>query len=122
FEVTPSGEVVWEYLYPYSGNTLKTVSTDGALTWVDDANKAGTSGGTGISYRSYRYGADYPAFTGKNMVSKGTLTGKLPSLVGSNITYPAPVVYTGFGYGAEGMAVGGGGAGSGGGGGGGGGY
>jgi hypothetical protein len=118
FEVMPDGEMVWEYLYPGLGTQMKTVSTDGSKTFLEGM----TGGAPGISYRAYRYGEDYPAFTGRDMKSQGTLTGRLPRLVGSTDSYPPTVSYTGVGFGAAGSAGGGGGAAGAGGAGGGGGY
>jgi|WetSurMetagenome_2_1015567.scaffolds.fasta_scaffold113779_1 hypothetical protein len=111
FEVTPSGEVVWEYIWPGgAGTSSKTIATDGTLTNIKDTSS--TSGTTSM-FRHHRIGADHPALIGRNMTSKGTLTGRLPRLVGSSDTYPTPVTYTGFGFGATGTSVGGGGVGSG---------
>ena len=73
-------------------------------------------------YRSYRYGTDFPGLAGKDLSRKGTLSGRLPRLVGSSDTNIPTVTYTGFGFGASGVAAGGGGVGGGTGGGGGGGY
>jgi hypothetical protein len=119
FEVTSGGEVVWEYLYPVSVDRVtgqlivKTVGSDSNNAWQVDTPT--TKGGLSI-FRHYRYGADFPAFAGESLLSRGTLTGRLPRLVGSTDTMaPGP---TGWGY-ESGSGGGGGGAGSGGGGGGG---
>jgi len=125
FEVTPDGEVVWEYLYPATVDRstglmyYKTVGSDSNNASQDDTNS--TRGGLNM-FRHYRYGADFPAFTGKGLTSQGTLTGRLPRLVGSSDAYPPSVSYTGFGFGGTGVVVGGGGGAGGTGGGGGGGY
>jgi hypothetical protein len=91
FEVMPSGEVVWEYLYPraVAGTTvtMRTTASDSNNAW--QVNSATTKGSL-YSYRHYRYGADYPAFAGKDLTPQGTLTGRLPRLVGSTDTYPNP--------------------------------
>ena len=122
FEVTPSGEVVWEYLYPraVAGTTVNmlTVASDSANAWQVNA---ATTKGSLYSYRHYRYGADYPGLAGKDLTPKGTLTGRLPRLVGSTDSNPPTVIYTGFGL-APGRGAGGGGGGGGTGGGGGSGY
>jgi len=109
FEVTPSGEAVWEYLYPLS------MMGGSAMTIVKDSN-------TGSSYRHYRYGTDYPGLAGRDLTRIDTLTGKVPSLVGSGIQMYVAPTYTGFGYAPGGSSGGGGGAASGGTGGGSGGY
>jgi hypothetical protein len=119
FEVTPGGEVVWEYIYPGVGTAMKYVGSDSNNAWQTDSNQYR---GTPSIYRHYRYGADFPAFIGKDLKSQGTITGRFPRLVGSTDTYPTPVTYTGVGFGAIGVAGGGGGAAGAGGGGGGGGY
>ena len=73
FEVTPSGEVVWEYLYPravcrhdrYHADSGK---SDSANAWqVDSA----TTKGSLYSYRHYRYGADYPGPGGQRPDPEG---------------------------------------------------
>jgi hypothetical protein len=109
FEVTASGEVVWEYLYPVpSGLTIyRTVASDGPLAWQVDTDQ---TKGSLYAYRHYRYGADYPGLAGKDLTPKGTLTGRLPRLVGSTDSYPPTVLYTGFGYAPGGSSSGGGGA------------
>ena len=99
FEVTPTGEVVWEYIWPgVAGPNAKTVVSDS---------------GTTAMYRHYRYGKDYPGLAGKDLTPIGTITGRIPSVVGSGITYPTPVTYYGFGFGAGGSTAGGGGLGAG---------
>jgi hypothetical protein len=106
FEVTPTGEVVWEYLVPLDLNQV--ISTDGNTTQ---------------QYRHYRYGTNFPGLAGKDLTSQGTITGKIPAPVGSHgITmYKAPT-YFGFGFGPTGSTTGGGGGAAGGAGGGSGGY
>jgi hypothetical protein len=123
FEVMPTGEVVWEYIWPNAAGTgCKFVASDGGDTgsspwgastnyaWQTDSNQYR---GTTSSFRHTRYGADYPAFVGKNLTSKGTLTGRNPRLVGSSDTLYAAPTYSGFGFGASGGVGGGGGVGSG---------
>ena len=106
FEVTPTGEVVWDYIYPgFAGPTVKTV--------VKDTFQSGTS-----MYRHYRYPVDYPAFIGKDLSPIDTLTGRLPRLVGEDLTYPEPVPITGWGIPPGASSEGGGDVGEGGGGGG----
>jgi len=96
FEVTPTGEVVWEYITP-------TVS-GGFLTVRRDEDKTPFN-----IYRHYRYGKDFPGLAGKDLTPMGTITGRIPSVIGSDFKYPAPVTYYGFGFGAGGATVGGGG-------------
>jgi len=94
FEVTPTGEVVWEYVNPGVVGAAKTIVKDGEEQQM---------------FRHYRYGNDYPGLAGKDLTPQGTITGRIPSVVGSGITYPKPVTYFGFGFGASGSTVGGGG-------------
>jgi len=120
FEVTPSGEVVWEYIMPgFAGPNVKYVMSDSNLVWQTDSNQY--RGTPYFTYRHSRYAADFPGFTGKNLTSKGTLTGLVPQLTGEGRTKPASVTYFGFGFPPTG-GIGGGGGGVGGGSGGGGGY
>jgi hypothetical protein len=94
FEVTPTGEVVWEYQFPGYGAAAKTVMTD--------------SVGATKLFRHYRYSPDYPGLAGKDLTPRSTITGRIPRTVGSDFTYPTPVTYYGFGMGAGGTTVGGG--------------
>ena len=93
FEVTPSGEVVWEYIIPMSPTQF--VMTDGNTTQ---------------QYRHYRYGTNFPGLAGKNLTSQGTYTGKIPAVAGSGIQMYVAPTYTGFGYAPGGSSGGGGGA------------
>jgi hypothetical protein len=113
FEVTPSNEIVWQYQYPMAaigpGGPIgaKLVASDSANAYQTDDNY---NRGQPSIFRHQRYGADHPAFTGKNMTPGPTLTGLVPRLIGegrTQITYPS---YTGFGFGAAGTSGGGGGA------------
>jgi hypothetical protein len=97
FEVTPSGEVVWEYIFPGVVGSASTIQVDAGMAI------------SGVMYRHYRYGKDHPGLAGKDLTPKGTITGKIPALVGSGITYPTPVTYFGFGFGPSGSTSGGGG-------------
>jgi hypothetical protein len=99
FEVTSAGEVVWEYQWPgLAGSRAQTTVTDNQLNNM---------------FRHYRYGVNFPGLAGRDLTPIGTITGKLPQVVGSGITYPQPVTYYGFGFGAGGATVGGGGVGAG---------
>jgi hypothetical protein len=93
--------VVWEYLWPdVAGPTAQTVVTDKRLI---------------NQFRSYRYGTVYPAFAGRDLTPKGTITGRAPRLVGEGFTTQAPLYGFGFGGGATAIGAGGVGAGVGGG-------
>lgn len=68
FEVTPPGEVVWEFVSPVlPGNKIKCVITE------DDAfpTKGHLNGTMNFIHRAYRYGPDYPGLKGKDL-SKST--------------------------------------------------
>jgi hypothetical protein len=105
FEVTEGKEVVWEYINPHSMRGITTAQTD-------------ADGNMHMTFRCFRYPADYPGLAGKDLTPMGTITGE-PAW---GEAAPAPVTYTGWG--TAGGAIGGEGAGGGGagGGGGGGGY
>jgi hypothetical protein len=60
FQVTPDGEVVWEYQNP--------VGSNGAVTTVTADQIAGHS-----VFRSYPYGPDHPALIGKDLTPMGTV-------------------------------------------------
>lgn len=66
FEVTTDGELVWEYIGP--------VTPDGNLERLDDNWPMYTS-----MFRAYRYTADHPALTGKDLTPGDTITGVEPS-------------------------------------------
>jgi hypothetical protein len=61
FEVTATGEIVWEYINP--------VIRTGALTVIPDSYPMINS-----MFRVYRYAADHPALSGKTLTSKGPIT------------------------------------------------
>lgn len=116
FEVTPAGEVVWQYTYPMrsvSGALIANeVASDGPNSWQIDDNKYK---GQPQMFRHTRYGANFPAFTGKNLTPRGTLTGLKPRLIGEGRENQTSTSYTGFGYSGTGITGGGtGGAGTGG--------
>jgi hypothetical protein len=60
-EVTPDGEVVWEYINPVCRTGVKKIIGPGDF----DTHPVG---------RAYRYPYDFPAFKGKNLTIKGTIT------------------------------------------------
>jgi len=99
FEVTPEGEVVWEYQFPGWGAQAKTVMTDAS--------------GTRKLFRHYRYAPDFPGLAVKDLTSMGTITGRLPRQVGEDQTYPTSVPITGWGIPTGTMSEGGGGVGGG---------
>jgi len=59
FEVTPEGEVVWEYKIP-------TTSTKGAVKVLADGDIA-------QAFLAYRYGPDHPALRGRTLTPQGKL-------------------------------------------------
>jgi hypothetical protein len=95
FEVTPAGDLVWEYVSPLMAGNYVTETLG-----FDAAGKP-IRGGAGMThnsvFRSYRYAADFPGLVGKPLGSQGTITN--------------PATYTGFGFGSVGVTYGGGGAG-----------
>ena len=123
FEVTPTGQVVWQYQFPMgacAGQTAqvaKVVGSDGTLSFqVDDCYNKNQPGSM---FRHERIGADHPALIGKDLTPGNTLTGLEPRLIGEGRTPQTPKF--GFGFGGS-WGGGGGGAGGAGGAGGGGGY
>jgi len=64
FEVTPKGEVVWEYKNPDSRRGIVKIIEDGDSLSV---------------FRVYRYMPDHPAFVGKDMTPGPTITGRPPA-------------------------------------------
>ena len=61
FEVTPEGELVWEYINP--------ITRDGAVKMLPDSLPMSNA-----VFRAYRYGPDHPALQGKDLTPKGTIT------------------------------------------------
>lgn len=61
FEVTSTGELVWEYINP--------VTRDGAVKTLGDALPMVNS-----VFRAFRYSADEPALKDRDLVPKGTIT------------------------------------------------
>lgn len=61
FEVTPDGELVWEYICP--------VSTRGIVKELEDDYPL-----TNGVFRAYRYAADHPALAGRDLSPKGPIT------------------------------------------------
>jgi hypothetical protein len=61
FEVTPQGALVWEYINP--------VTRDGAVKVLVDALPM-----TNSVFRAFRYGPDHPAFKGRDLSPRGTIT------------------------------------------------
>ena len=61
FEVTAKGELAWEYINP--------VTRDGPVKVLGDVLPM-----TNSAFRAYRYAADHPAFKGRDLTPKGTIT------------------------------------------------
>jgi len=62
FEVTREGELVWDYINPVTKEY-------GILEYVPDCYPM-----TNSVFRAYRYGPDHPAFQGKDMTPRSTIT------------------------------------------------
>ena len=54
FEVTPRGEVVWEYINPF-------------FLYSDAAGGAGGTEYTNATFRCHRYNPDHPALAGRDL-------------------------------------------------------
>jgi len=61
FEVTAEGKLAWEYINP--------VTRDGAVKVLGDVLPM-----TNSVFRAFRYGADHPAFKGRDLTPNGTIT------------------------------------------------
>ena len=59
--MTTDGKVVWEYINP--------ITRDGAVKTLGDVLPMANS-----AFRAYRYAADHPAFKGRDLTPKGTIT------------------------------------------------
>ena len=73
FEVTPTGEVVWEYINP--------IAFDGPTTKLDDSMAIRSLNATGSEnqvFKAYKYPMKHPGLKDKNMYPRGTLTGETP--------------------------------------------
>ena len=75
FQVTPAGEVVWEYINPVS-------SYDDTGHMIQTEWPAEYRGREFDEHRSVWYSPLHPAFQGKDMTRKGTITGRPPSPLG----------------------------------------
>jgi len=88
FEVTPSGDVVWEYVNP--------VTTNGAVAYKRDNWPLYNP-----VYRATRYSSAYSAFMGHTLVGSNTVAATAPSYIsapsigGTAINPAAPVAGTG---------------------------
>jgi hypothetical protein len=61
FEVTSDGKLAWEYINP--------VTRDGAVKVLGDVLPM-----TNSVFRAFRYGPGHPAFKGRDLTPKGTIT------------------------------------------------
>jgi hypothetical protein len=90
FEVTTGGDVVWEYIVPG-------VLNGKFCTTCDDSTSSYCR--TVSQFRFYRFGPNHPGLAGKDLSPQGTLTGRIPLGLESDV-YPESVTYTGFGFGS----------------------
>jgi len=71
FEVTPEGEVVWEYINP--------IVYSGAVERLDDSMKGtGNNGSENAVFRMVRVPLKHPGLKGKSLYPRSTITGKTP--------------------------------------------
>ena len=68
FEVTPAGEVVWEFVNPIMAGQAKPVFSD-----REDAVPNAHQTFTNMIHRAYRYAPDYPGLRGKDLSVKAPL-------------------------------------------------
>jgi len=77
-EVTPAGQVVWEYISP--------ITPQGIAETIGDNLPM-----TNAVFRAYRYGTDYAAFVGRDMTPGDPITGdKAPTITGTTHTPAVP--------------------------------
>lgn len=62
FEVTSSGQLVWEYVNPV---------TDERVLAQDETVPDGRVGKANLLFRAYRYAPDYPGLAGKSLIARG---------------------------------------------------
>lgn len=67
FEITPAGEVVWEFVNPVMKGQIKGIFADGAEA-VDNHQSF-----SNMIHRAYRYAPDYAGLQGKDLSVKGPL-------------------------------------------------
>jgi hypothetical protein len=73
FEVTPAGDLAWEYINP--------ITREGAVKVLGDSLPM-----TNSVFRAFRFGPDHPAFKGRDLAPKGTLTER----AAQGLDVPAP--------------------------------
>ena len=71
FEVTATGEAVWEYINP--------VTADGILTYKRDAWPMQNA-----LFRAYRYATNHPALINRTLTPQATITGGTPSYISAS--------------------------------------
>ncbi len=81
FEVTDKGELAWEYINP--------VTRDGPVKTLGDALPMVNS-----AFRAYRYPADHPAFKGRDLTPKGTITERAAQGIDVYRKRPSPAAKT----------------------------
>ncbi len=98
FEVTPEGELAWEYISPVIEEKLGDIDKPVAVNYKIVEVIPDSYPTTNMVRSAYRYGPDHPALAGKDLTPRGTLTGKPPSLTGDTdfitgtITEKTPVL------------------------------
>ena len=88
FEVTPEGEVVWEYINPM-GRT----ADGGAVAYEIMADHVSDAYNT--IFKCRRYAPDYPGLEGRDLRPKGLLTEIFPAAT----SRPSPAPPAGMGMG-----------------------
>ena len=68
FEVTATGDAVWEYINP--------VSDEGIITYKRDSYPMRNA-----LFRAYRFATNHPAFAGRTLTPQSTITGESPSYI-----------------------------------------
>ena len=87
-EVTPEGEVVWNYICPIVSAGWGQPAVAKAIHGPYDAPNL---------FRGYPIPKDDPRLAGKDLTPGATLTGRIPASLGEGFKYPEKVTYTGWG-------------------------
>jgi hypothetical protein len=82
FEVTEEGSLVWEYVVPQAS------APGGGFGAPREITASINQGWGNSTFRTHRYGSDYPGLSGKDLTAGRTATGRVP---GSFDQYPVVV-------------------------------
>lgn len=89
FEVNPRGELVWEYINPITISPSK----DSYFVLEMLPDRLPTSNGVS---KARRYGPDHPAFAGRELVPRDTITGRPPVTASDSPGAPSTILLSFF--------------------------